>query len=168
MQTYDLSDNQRIKMLEKNSCCTPKSSDKSECPICHAQSKSVLSKTLEHLLTDKAKATLLSLDGFYYCKSHSCEVVYFKDDTILSQKDVRVVVGHKKEASPETVCYCFKWTKQMIKIQLQEEEKSTVTEDIKYKMNTIGCSCETLNPSGRCCLSDVGKALKEIKKDLGL
>lgn len=149
-------------------CCTPQPKGKVECPKCGEKVKGVLGKTLEHLLTDVAKSKLDCFDGFYFCTSPSCEVVYFRDETLLTQKDISVVVGHKDGASPATVCYCFEWSKEKIKAELQEKKESTATEDIKHKMDTVGCSCEILNPSGGCCLGDVGKTVKAIKKDLGL
>lgn len=149
-------------------CCTPQPKGKMECPSCHQKAKGVLGKTLKHLLTDKAKAKLSCFDGFYYCKTPSCEVVYFRGNEILTQKDVSVVVGLKEGATPATTCYCFDWTKEKIKAELQETGKTTALEDIKAKMKNPGCSCEILNPSGECCLGDNTKAIKEIKKELGL
>jgi hypothetical protein len=151
-----------------NDCCTPQPKGKTACPICSEWAKGVLGKTLEHLLTDEAKSTLTCLDGFYFCKTPSCEVVYFRDKELLTQKDINVVVGHKDGASPATVCYCFEWSKEKIKAELQDSGESTATEDIKHKMDTLGCSCEILNPSGGCCLGDVGKAVKDIKEEFGI
>jgi len=79
-----------------------------------------------------------------------------------------VVVGLKEGASPATVCYCFGWTKEKIKIELEESGTTVALEDIKAKMEDPGCSCEILNPSGGCCLGDTGKAIKEMKTELGL
>ncbi len=128
-------------------CCTPQPKGKVACPKCDTMSKGVLAKTLEHLLTDEAKEKLSCFDGFYFCKSFSCEVVYFRDVTLLTQKDMSVVVGHKEGASLATVCYCFEWTKEKIQMQLHENGVCTALEDIKHKMDTVGCSCEILNPS---------------------
>ncbi|RRS30175.1 MAG: hypothetical protein P794_08135 [Epsilonproteobacteria bacterium (ex Lamellibrachia satsuma)] len=147
-------------------CCSTQPKGKMECPVCHKKAKGVLAKTLKHLLTDKAKATLSSLDGFYYCKTPFCEVVYFRDETVLTQKEMSVIVGLKEGAVPATVCYCFNWTKEKIREELQANGKTKALEDIKAKMEDPGCSCEILNPSGGCCLGDVGKAIKEIEKEL--
>ena len=149
-------------------CCTPQPKGKVACPTCSEKAKGVLGKTVEALLTDEAKAKLSCFDGFYYCKTPSCEVVYFRDDAILTQKDMSVVVGLKDGATPATTCYCFDWTKEKIRAELQETGKTTALEDIKAKMENPGCSCEILNPSGGCCLGDNTKAIKEIKKELGL
>ena len=149
-------------------CCTPQPKGKEACPKCSEKAKGVLGKTLEHLLNDEAKEKLSCLDGFYYCKTPSCEVVYFKDDELLTQKDLSVVVGLKEGAEPATTCYCFGWTKEKIRTQLQETGETNALEDIKAKMEDPGCSCEILNPSGGCCLGDNTKVIKEIKKELGL
>jgi len=149
-------------------CCTPQPKGKVACPKCNEKAKGVLGKTLEYLLTSEAKAKLTCVDGFYYCKRPSCEVVYFRNDEILTQKDLNVVVGLKDGASPATTCYCFDWTKEKIRSELQETGKTNALEDIKVKMKNPGCSCEILNPSGGCCLGDNTKVIKEIKEELGL
>jgi len=75
-----------------------------------------------------------------------------------------VTVGLKEGASPATTCYCFDWTKEKIRAELQETGKTNALEDIKAKMENPGCSCEVLNPSGVCCLRDVGLMIKELSK----
>jgi len=147
-------------------CCTLQPKGKVECPKCNEKAKGVLGLTLEHLLTDEAKSKLSCFDGFYYCKTPLCEVVYFRDNEMLTQKDVSVVVGLKDGAFPATTCYCFEWTKEKIFAQLQETGETNALEDIKAKMKNPGCSCETLNPSGECCLADNTKIIKEFKKAL--
>ena len=149
-------------------CCTPQPKGKVKCPTCHEKAKGVLGKTVEALLSNDAKSKLDCFDGFYYCKTPSCKTVYFRDKTVLTQDYMTVVVGLKEGASPATVCYCFGWTKEKIKIELEESGTTVALEDIKEKMEDPGCSCEILNPSGGCCLGDTGKAIKEIKKELEL
>ncbi len=153
-----------FKTEEKNNCCTPQPKGKVECPSCHEKAKGVLGKTLQHLLREDVKAKLSCFDGFYYCKTPTCKVVYFRGDEILTQDDVSVVVGLKEGAVPATVCYCFEWSKEKIQAELETTGRTTVIEDIKTKMQNPGCSCEILNPSGGCCLGDVAKAVKEIQK----
>ena len=153
---------------EGEGCCTPQPKGKMSCPACGEKAKGVLAKTLEHLLTDEAKDELSCFDGFHYCKTPGCEVVYFRNDEVLTQKDLSVVVGLKEGAVPATTCYCFDWTKEKIRAQLQETGETNALEDIKAKMDDPGCSCEILNPSGGCCLGDNTKVIREIKKELGL
>lgn len=149
-----------------DNCCTPQPKGKDPCPLCGEKAREVLTKTLNALLTPEAKGHLECLDGFHYCKTPSCEVVYFRNDTILTQKDLSVVVGLKEGTIPATICYCFGWSKEKIKEQLQQSGNTNALEDIKAKMKDPGCSCEVLNPSGGCCLGDITKVIKEIKEEL--
>ncbi len=144
-------------------CCVPQPKEKASCPQCGAHAKGVPTVTLTHLLTEDAKATLSSLEGFHYCKTHSCEVVYFRGEEILTQKDLTVTVGLKEAVSPATLCYCFDWTKEKIAEELRQTGKTSALEDIKAKMENPGCSCEILNPSGGCCLGDVTAAIKKLQ-----
>ncbi|MBA1420631.1 MAG: copper chaperone Copz family protein [Epsilonproteobacteria bacterium] len=149
-----------------DNCCSPQPKGKEACPRCGEKAKGVLGKTVEHLLADKAKENLSCFDGFYYCKTPSCEVVYFRQDELLTQKDMIVTVGLKEGASPAIVCYCFDWTKENIAEELEATGKTTALEEIKAKMENPGCSCEILNPSGGCCLGDAGKVIKECQAEL--
>ena len=152
--------------VEGGGCCSPKPKGKAICPSCGEKAKGVLVLTLESLLSDVAKASLESLEGFHYCKTPSCKTVYFRDETILTQNDLNVVVGLKEGASPATVCYCFEWSKEKIKAELEATGETIALEDIKAKMENPGCSCETLNPSGGCCLGDVTHVIKTLKKEI--
>jgi len=146
----------------RDNCCSIQPKGKVACPVCGEKAKGVLGKTLQHLLTQEAKQKLSCFDGFYYCKTVTCKLVYFRGDEILTQKDMSVVVGLKEGATPATVCYCFGWSKEKIKAELATTGQTTALEDIKAKMQDPGCACEILNPSGGCCLGDVGKAIKEL------
>ncbi len=142
-------------------CCTLQPKGKNECPKCSQKAKGVLGKTLKYLLRDDAKIELSSYDGFSYCKTPSCKVIYFKKDVILTQKDIKVEVGLKDGANPANMCYCFGWTKEKIIKDIEVNGKSLALQDIKRKMNTIGCLCEIKNPSGNCCMGDISKVVKE-------
>ncbi len=162
MQFFTKKEEQTSSCDTNSGCCTPAPKGKMECPQCKQKAKAVLAKTLDSLLKDETKSSLESFDGFYYCKTPTCSTVYFRDKTILTQDDLSVVVGLKDKASPATLCYCFDYSKEKIYKDIKEKGTTTVLEDIKTKMKTQGCSCETLNPSGGCCLGDVAKAIKEI------
>jgi hypothetical protein len=156
------------KQSGEHNCCSPQPKGKVECPSCNKKAKGVLGKTVEALLTHRTKVQFECFDGFYYCKTPSCKTVYFRDDTILTQKDMSIIVGLKDGASPATICYCFDWTKERIKTEIQEKGTTVALEDIKANMQNPGCSCEILNPSGDCCLGDVSKIIKELSSCLPL
>jgi hypothetical protein len=148
-----------MKKTEEHNCCTPQSKIKKLCPLCNTEAKSVLSKTVKNL----AKTELNSFSDFYYCEVSSCKAIYFKNDIILKQEEISVTVGLKDGANPPILCYCFGWDRDMIEDELKKSGTTNALDDIKNKMNSIGCSCEILNPSGRCCLKSISKAIKEIK-----
>jgi len=81
---------------------------------------------------------------------------------------MNVIVGLKNGASPQTVCYCFNWSKEKIAHEINRTGNTNVIEDIKEKMKSQGCSCEISNPSGKCCLKDVSEVIKNIKAQLNL
>jgi len=147
-----------------NNGCIPKPKGKQPCPECGKESKRVLGKTVQHLLKEHAKKLLSSFEGFYYCTTPECNVVYFRDKAFFTQADLMIIVGQKKGAVPATLCYCFEWTKEMIHTQIQNKGESNALVDIKNKMQTLGCNCTLRNPSGGCCLGDVGKAINDIKE----
>jgi hypothetical protein len=74
----------------------------------------------------------------------------------------------KAKVIPDMVCYCFEWTRTKMREELKATGKTSALEDIKAKMVDPGCNCEVLNPSGKCCLGDVTKAIKNIKEELEL
>lgn len=137
-------------------------SKKPLCPLCKKEAKGVSSKTLNALLKKEKKEKIGSLDGFYICKTSTCKAIYFKDTDICTQKDVIVSVGFKDDAKIKNYCYCFGWTQERLKQDIKDHGRSTAVEDIKEKMDSLGCSCETKNPSGKCCMADVKKVVSRL------
>jgi len=89
-----------VKLPQKSSCstsekgcCSPAPKGSAVCPQCGKTAKKVLSKTLDALLTPEAKSKIDGTEGFFFCKTASCKVVYFKASTILTQEDVNITVG---------------------------------------------------------------------------
>lgn len=63
------------------------------------------------------------------------------------------------------ICYCFKKSKIELSEAIQRGDENLIVDDIKSKMKDPGCFCETANPSGKCCLSDIQAFIKEARKD---
>jgi hypothetical protein len=59
------------------------------------------------------------------------------------------------------VCYCFSFTARQIADDLAMHGRSTVREYIRGQVRAGCCRCETTNPSGHCCLGDVGQVIVE-------
>lgn len=129
-------------------CMPPK---KYRCPVNGKEYGSVGVKTILHHLVAPWKKELSS-KSYYYCTDKDCDVVYFgQDDSVISKTDLRTKVGIKEKEPGRTVCYCFG-------ISYSEAEENTVAVNfVKDKTKQSLCSCETSNPSGRCCLKNFPK-----------
>ncbi len=125
------------------------------CPSCNQKSKVV-----------PTSAIILSLEGFSFCSTSSCELVYFKNTFVIHISDLKYSIGFKNNSHPSTVCYCFNWTKEKIQKQLEEKGTTTALEEIKEKIKNKKCLCEIKNPKGKCCMSDMKKTINEIKSKL--
>lgn len=132
------------------------------CPVCKNKAKEVSAITVKFLVKDEYLKELSSVKDFFYCQTSDCEVIYFKLNEIIKQEHLIKEVGLKEWANPKTVCYCFNWTKEKISDEVNKLGKTNAIGDISEKMNSIGCDCEHKNPSGKCCLKDVKKVIKEL------
>jgi len=136
------------------------------CPFCNQKSKVVPTSAINHFLKDNFKKNITSLEGFSFCATSSCNVVYFKNSFVININDVKYNIGLKNSSHPTTVCYCFDWTKEKIQIQLEQKGTTSALEEIKEKVKNKKCLCEIKNPKGKCCMSDVKKTINEIKSKL--
>ena len=125
--------------------------------------------TVESLVGETRRSLLASPDGFSFCRTPDCSVVYFNNDTdeYLEKGDVKIRVGIKETEDPVPLCYCFGWTQKKIDDEIARTGKSLVVEDIMNKMKTTGCNCERNNPSGGCCLKAMTKYLATTQKRIG-
>ena len=124
---------------------------KHRCPVNGKEYSSVGVKTILHHLIAPWKKELSS-KSYYYCTDKDCDVVYFgQDDSVISKYELRTKVGIKENGPDRTVCYCFGVS------YLAAEESAVAVNFVKEKTKNSLCSCETSNPSGRCCLKDFPK-----------
>ena len=63
----------------------------------------------------------------------------------------------------DLVCYCFNHTKSELETAIKDGTENDIIEDIKAKIKNPGCSCKTLNPSGKCCLPEIAKFIESKK-----
>ena len=139
-----------------NKCCSQKAKTehypKSQaCPANGQTYASVKRKTLLHHISQPWRKPLAE-QGYYFCSDPDCDVVYFgQDNTLLYKDDLRTNIGQKSHDKNATLCYCFGITR---KQTLLDNKLKTFI--IKQTKNSL-CSCETSNPSGRCCLKDFPK-----------
>jgi CopZ-like zinc binding protein len=132
------------------------------CPVNGARSKQV------DMLTVKSLVRKLPLGmpntQYYFCGASDCDVVYFAlevDAPRFGREDLVVRVGAKETTEPIPVCYCFGFTRKDIENEIAETGRSTVADRIKTEVNAGNCACEVKNPSGKCCLGDVTRTVKD-------
>ncbi len=128
--------------------------------ICSKNSKEYLqvpySTVLQHIKKPwNQKLTTLSNKAYYFCKDPDCEVVYFDEtDLIITKSELRTLVGVKEPQNGDAMaCYCFDIT--LAEAKKDSQLKKYVIDQTKNNF----CSCESQNPSGRCCLKDFPKSI---------
>jgi len=153
--------------LHHSCCCGPKKPEiEPVCRVCKNPGTPVTAITIESLVRDERKSLLPSPDGFSFCRTSDCPVVYFNNDTdeYIEKGDVKIRVGIKETEDPVPLCYCFGWTQKKIDDEIARTGKSLAVEDIINRMKTTGCTCERNNPSGGCCLKDVTNYVGKVKR----
>ena len=132
------------------------------CPVNGARSKRV------DLLTVRSLVRQLPLGmpntEYYFCEAAECDVVYFAFDArapMFRRADLLVRVGSKETADPIPVCYCFGFTRRDIWDEIRSTGKSTAAKRITAEVAAGRCACEVKNPSGKCCLGDVTRTIKD-------
>lgn len=133
------------------------------CPVNRARSKHV------DILTVRSLVRHLPLGmpetQYYFCEAPDCDLVYFPFDRqapSFQRSDLLVRVGIKESLDPIPVCYCFGFTRKDIVDEIAVKGRSTVSERITAEVKAGNCACEVKNPSGKCCLGDVTRTVKDI------
>jgi len=136
------------------------------CQRCGAHGQTVARETLEALLTPDA-LTRLQRGPYFFDRSPDCEVVYFsnENDSYFTKRELGVRVGIKETTPPIPICYCFGHTVESAISEIQSIGRSTVAARITKEIQAGNCACEVKNPSGRCCLGEVNKAVKELLRE---
>jgi hypothetical protein len=123
--------------------------------------------TIESLVRKECRSQLVSPEGFSFCHTPDCAMIYFNNETdeYIEKGDMKVRVGIKETEDPVPFCNCFGWTQKKIDDEIARTGKSLAVEDIMNNMKTAGCNCERNNPSSGCCLKDVKNYLDKVKID---
>lgn len=127
-----------------------------KCPACGVAGKPVKTLTLRSLLRPEKKMEIAD-KNYLFCGSPGCDLVYFSEDgsSTFAKNDLTVRVGVKENSPPRPVCYCFDHSIEGIFDEVERTGRSTVVDDIRMRIQEEGCSCETKNPQGGCCLGTV-------------
>jgi hypothetical protein len=102
---------------------------------------------------------------YRFCASPDCPVVYFSRERSFMIGDLRIRVGLKEKAGLIPLCYCFGFTEQAVREEIETNGRTTIPQRITAFIKERMCACEERNPSGACCLGDVAQAVKRLTKE---
>ncbi len=141
-------------------CSLPQSSP-AVCPLCSNKGKPVSTLTVKSLVRNHTKVATPS--AYSFCRNPACEAVYFSDEAVFTRRDVKVRVGIKEREDPVPLCYCFGYTRQDIRRDIETHGRTEILARIKAEVQGGFCACEVKNPAGTCCLGDITRAVQEIR-----
>ncbi|MDH5395659.1 MAG: hypothetical protein OEW97_05255 [Gammaproteobacteria bacterium] len=132
-------------------CCSGAAASfprKQTCPENQRDYIQVPLKTVLHHIKHSWQAKLKE-QGYYFCTDPHCDIVYFAEDgSAIKKSDLRTKIVAKEDDENALVCHCFGVT-------LKDAKNDMTIKNFVIEQTKIGnCSCETSNPSGRCCLKD--------------
>lgn len=148
-------------------CCSTdpvdvSSSQTASCPNCNHKGLKIKTVTPKTLLVETVKNEILESEQYRFCKDESCEVVYFDEQGRQFGKDqVSLPIFQKDRSDSVPVCYCFGFSRGDVVESVHKGEGTRIYDEIKSRVNTEGCSCETLNPQGSCCFGNVKNLTKK-------
>ena len=146
----------------KDGTCSLPTSNPEVCPSCGKKGKPGAVLTVKSLVRDHMRVP--ASVSYSFCRTVDCEVVYFSGQAVFTKPDVKVRVGIKETADPIPLCYCFDYSREDIRQDIEAAGKTSVLEEIKAEVQGRFCACEVKNPSGACCLGDITRAIQEAKK----
>lgn len=140
------------------------------CPKTGNPGRKVETLTVRSLVQSKARQVdAAGEEQWFLCDQPKCDVIYFTESGVeITKSELTIRVGFKEEDPPHTICYCFGHTEESVRDELAQTGESTAVESISAKVKAGECSCELMNPSGKCCLGEVSKSAKKSRVELGL
>lgn len=140
--------------MNATDCCAVNEAIHRRCPACGTTGQPVGAAPVRPHAPDAA-------DGpWSYCPNEPCHVVFFLDQETIDDDHVVTRVGTKAVSKPEPVCFCFSHTAADLAADLAEHGRSTINESVKTAVADGLCACEHLNPTGKCCLPAIRRALQ--------
>lgn len=139
-----------------SSCCSSSGRESSHpakhrCPGNRLEYSEVSVRSIAHHI-QKPWAWQPTAHRYFFCEDPDCNIVYFADDdSTIEQSQLRTQIGLKDLSDDGMLCYCFGVTRGDFRAD------SSIRDFVIAQTKTGQCSCDTSNPSGRCCLKDFPK-----------
>jgi len=122
------------------------------CKACGNPGLRVLQVTVQTHV--RAEHWNLLSDGFRFCSTPGCDVIYFNNNTntYFNRGEVKTRFGLKEKEDPRPICYCLGVLEEHIRYEALKKGCCDSLEDIvQYTKAGTGKWCLTTNPSGKCC-----------------
>lgn len=127
------------------------------CPVCGFIGDPVGLVTLRALILRGLRGAL-SGEGWRYCRTQACPIVWYRQDPPLAvdQPAVRVAANVKTLDPSRPLCYCLRVDEASVFREVAEKGCCTTLDEVQRatRANT-GKACHVTNPSGNCCERDV-------------
>jgi len=132
------------------------------CPECGRTGRRVGAVTLGALLAAPARERAGDLEGYRFCRTVHCGVVYFSERTgaRFCTRDVSVPVFQKSAEPSRPVCYCFDHTVAAVQEDVARTGRSAIPDSIAEKCRQGLERCAEANPQGVCCLGNLGEIVR--------
>jgi Zinc binding domain len=129
------------------------------CPVTARVSQPVPWRTVAAL----AAGAVPSHQAFWICPDPGCDVVYFGEDGArLSVSELRFAPGFKSTERDPLLCYCFLHRHGEVEEEVRQQGGSDLAERIARRVEAGDCLCAVRNPTGRCCLPEVKRAVAAL------
>lgn len=135
------------------------------CPGCGQTGQRVAAVTVESLVTGEARARLPRADGFRFCATPECAVVYYHPTTgdRVNTEALRGPVFQKSRDPTRLVCHCFGHAVAAIEADARATGGPTIPASIQAKCGQGLDDCARTNPQGRCCLGNVRRVARAAR-----
>jgi len=148
----------------KDEACPLPTEKPGVCPGCGKQGKAVATLTVKSLVREHTRVPASA--SYSFCRTPDCDVIYFAGQIVFHRPDLKVRVGIKETVDPIPLCYCFGYTREDVRRDIETSKSTAILEKIKAEVQGGFCACEVKNPSGTCCLGDITRAIQECKQDV--
>jgi hypothetical protein len=136
------------------------------CRNCEGESHPVTRKTVFLMLKPQC-FDRMGESEYRFCTSPECPVVYFAEagETRFITDDLRVRVGIKETENPIPLCYCFGFGEQDAREEIRATGRCSIPQHISALIRRGMCACVERNPSGKCCLGEVNRAVERLMSE---
>jgi hypothetical protein len=136
-----------------------------DCRRCGCASRSVTRKTMLLMLKPE-HFDRVGAGHYRFCTDPECRIVYFPEGeaATFTTDDLRVRVGLKEKLDPIPLCYCFGFNEADAREEIVHTGQTSIPQRIAALLKQGLCACPERNPSGACCLGEVNKAVRRLRR----